>query len=435
MRVTATRCHGNSSSQCGSASSTSSTTSVMRSSCFSAAALVLYLPRQRRDRRSEAHARRDDAARVGEPEGAGRGGGRRRRGGARRRGRCRALPARQAERVRHREPEDQLRRIGLRRDLRRVDEPVERVALLQRHVRGRRADRDPAALHVRQDRPRAQRGEGRSRRRGGARRRGRRATSPSTRRARTGASRSRASSPASSTTASTRSRARCWTSFEQSKTSTIVDRQRVAVLLAEAKSQRADVAQQERAALAGLRAITGIADADLDDDLVEPVSAELPSERTSSPLPATIARRRSRHVTARSPRTSWPTTSTRTCSPTSRWSAASSLRTRTASRSPRSAFANNPYNRLGAGIVLGLQWTIEPWNVLSAHGPGEGGGAQGARDVGSRTHRRALRPRDRARRGDRSARQAGSPRRGAKSGKDVVGSGAAGTIDRCRRTA
>src|SRR5438105_4925990 len=30
---------------------------------------------------------------------------------------------------------------------------------------------------------------------------------------------------------------------------------------------------------------------------------------------------------------------------------------------PVSAFANNPYNRFGAGAVLGLQWTIEPWNV------------------------------------------------------------------------
>jgi outer membrane protein TolC len=30
---------------------------------------------------------------------------------------------------------------------------------------------------------------------------------------------------------------------------------------------------------------------------------------------------------------------------------------------PPSVFANNPYNRYGAGVVLGLQWTLEPWNV------------------------------------------------------------------------
>jgi outer membrane protein TolC len=30
---------------------------------------------------------------------------------------------------------------------------------------------------------------------------------------------------------------------------------------------------------------------------------------------------------------------------------------------PPSAFANDPYNRAGAGLVLALQWTIEPWNV------------------------------------------------------------------------
>jgi outer membrane protein TolC len=30
---------------------------------------------------------------------------------------------------------------------------------------------------------------------------------------------------------------------------------------------------------------------------------------------------------------------------------------------PPSVFANNPYNRYGLALVLGLSWTIEPWNV------------------------------------------------------------------------
>src|SRR6185503_6020710 len=44
---------------------------------------------------------------------------------------------------------------------------------------------------------------------------------------------------------------------------TIQDRQRVGVLLAEAKAQRADAAQAEAQALAGLRAITATLDADI----------------------------------------------------------------------------------------------------------------------------------------------------------------------------
>ena len=32
---------------------------------------------------------------------------------------------------------------------------------------------------------------------------------------------------------------------------------------------------------------------------------------------------------------------------------------------PPSAFANDPYNRAGAGVVVGLQWTLEPWSVAA----------------------------------------------------------------------
>src|SRR5262249_34734477 len=32
---------------------------------------------------------------------------------------------------------------------------------------------------------------------------------------------------------------------------------------------------------------------------------------------------------------------------------------------PPSAFANDPYNRSGAGLVVGLSWTLEPWTVAA----------------------------------------------------------------------
>jgi len=32
---------------------------------------------------------------------------------------------------------------------------------------------------------------------------------------------------------------------------------------------------------------------------------------------------------------------------------------------PPSAFANDPYNRSGAGVVVGLSWTFEPWTQIA----------------------------------------------------------------------
>jgi len=32
---------------------------------------------------------------------------------------------------------------------------------------------------------------------------------------------------------------------------------------------------------------------------------------------------------------------------------------------PPGAFANDPYNRSGVGLVVALQWTLEPWNVAA----------------------------------------------------------------------
>src|SRR5690606_18687466 len=65
--------------------------------------------------------------------------------------------------------------------------------------------------------------------------------------------------------------------FDERTDVSVQDRQRVAVLLAEAKAQRADAASAEAQALAGLRALTGIPDVDIDDEELAPVAHTLPS--------------------------------------------------------------------------------------------------------------------------------------------------------------
>src|SRR5262245_4453588 len=76
--------------------------------------------------------------------------------------------------------------------------------------------------------------------------------------------------------------------FNERKDITIQDRQRVGVLLAEAKAQRADAAQAEAQALAGLRAITNQADAEIDEVEMAPVERIVPS---TAELIAAAARR------------------------------------------------------------------------------------------------------------------------------------------------
>ena len=71
----------------------------------------------------------------------------------------------------------------------------------------------------------------------------------------------------------------------------IQDRQRVAVLLAEAKAQRADALAAERQALAGLRALTGVAEADVDDAPLAEVKHTLPASAIALTRPQAIAAR------------------------------------------------------------------------------------------------------------------------------------------------
>ena len=143
---------------------------------------------------------------------------------------------------------------------------------------------------------------------------------------------------------------------------TIVDRQRIAVLLTEAKAQRAEASQQEQAALAGLRAITGIPDADIDDAVLQPVERKLPE--AGAVAVSSTARPQTRAAIAGAAAAD----ELADLEHSQYFPDVAIVASGVAAKAqgvdvPVSAFANNPYNRLGAGAVLGLQWTIEPWNV------------------------------------------------------------------------
>lgn len=150
--------------------------------------------------------------------------------------------------------------------------------------------------------------------------------------------------------------------FEDRTDVTIQDRQRVAVLLAEAKVQRADAAQGEAQALAGLRAVTGLAEVDIDDAELAPIE-HAPIEPADV---AAAARRRPQSVAA--------SAGARAYEELARYQAAyyypdlalvgsAIIAGAQGVDDPPGAFANDPYNRAGAGLVVAVQWQIEPWTV------------------------------------------------------------------------
>jgi outer membrane protein TolC len=142
----------------------------------------------------------------------------------------------------------------------------------------------------------------------------------------------------------------------------IQDRQRVAVLLAEAKAQRADAAQGEAQALAGLRAVTDMKDADIDDSELAAVEHTLP---TGDAIVASAAHR---------PQSVAATSGATAADELAAYQAAyyypdlaivGSAWFAKAQGVPDApgVFANDPFNRAGAGLVLALQWQIEPWTT------------------------------------------------------------------------
>jgi outer membrane protein TolC len=150
--------------------------------------------------------------------------------------------------------------------------------------------------------------------------------------------------------------------FDERTDITIQDRQRVAVLLAEAKAQRADAAQGEAQALAGLRAVTDTKDADIDDSELAPVEHVLP---TGDAIVASSARR---------PQSVAATSGATAAAELAAYQAAyyypdlalvGSAWFAKAQGVPDApgVFANDPFNKAGAGLVLALQWQIEPWTT------------------------------------------------------------------------
>jgi outer membrane protein len=140
----------------------------------------------------------------------------------------------------------------------------------------------------------------------------------------------------------------------------IQDRQRVAVLLAEAKVQRAEARQAEAAALAGLRALTGIPDADTDDAELAAIDRAVPAQAASDRRPQAVAAqtgaRAADELAEMTQSQYYPDLAVVASGVIARAQGADD---------PPSAFANDPYNRSGAGLVLGLSWTLEPWTVAA----------------------------------------------------------------------
>ncbi len=139
---------------------------------------------------------------------------------------------------------------------------------------------------------------------------------------------------------------------------TLEELQRIEILVAEAQLQRADATAGERQALAGLRAITGIADADIGDEALEAVPFALPATSTGDRRPQALAAREgARAADALAAFTAgayYPDLSL-----VGRVFAARAQGV----TDPPSIFANDPYNGQGVNAVLQLSWTLEPWSV------------------------------------------------------------------------
>ena len=150
--------------------------------------------------------------------------------------------------------------------------------------------------------------------------------------------------------------------LEDKQDASIQDRQRVAVLLAEAKVQHADAAQGEAQALAGLRAITDTADADIDDAELAPVEHAL---ETADQVAAQSAKR-PQSLAAKSGAAAADELASFQAAhyfPDLALVGQAFIARAQGARDAPSVFYNDPYNRTGAGVVLALQWQIEPWTV------------------------------------------------------------------------
>ncbi|MBA3462077.1 MAG: TolC family protein [Deltaproteobacteria bacterium] len=138
----------------------------------------------------------------------------------------------------------------------------------------------------------------------------------------------------------------------------IQDRQRIAVLLAEAKVQRAEAKMGETQALAGLRALVGIQDADIDQDELKAITRDVPATASGDKRPQAIAARLG--ATAANELTEMARSG---YYPDLALVGSAVISHAQGADNPPSVYANDPFNRRGVGLVLAMQWTLEPWNI------------------------------------------------------------------------
>lgn len=152
--------------------------------------------------------------------------------------------------------------------------------------------------------------------------------------------------------------------FEAKKDASIQDKERVAVLLAQAKAQRAEAAEGEAKALAGLRAVTGIPDADIDDAEIAPVDHPLPDEHA---LAAGALRRPQSLAAASGAKAADELADYQEAQyyPDVAIVGSAVISGAQGVDNPPTAFAWDPYRREGVGLGIGLQWTLEPWNIAA----------------------------------------------------------------------
>lgn len=138
----------------------------------------------------------------------------------------------------------------------------------------------------------------------------------------------------------------------------IQDRQRVAVLRAEALVQRSEAASGEARGLAALRALTGVAEIDVDDVPLAAIDRAPPTAASGGLRPQAVAAKSGATAADELVRFQsshyWPDLALVATGVISRAQGA---------EDPPSAYASDPYNRTGIGAVLALQWNIEPWTV------------------------------------------------------------------------
>lgn len=153
--------------------------------------------------------------------------------------------------------------------------------------------------------------------------------------------------------------------FAEKPGTTVQDRQRVAVLLAEAKAQRAEAAQAEGQALAGLRAITADANVDIDDTELAAIDYTLPSDKAAEQ--AAQERRPQKLAADKGAKAGDELAAFESSQyfPDIALIASAAISGAQGVDDPPSAFAYDPYRRTGAGAGIGLQWTLEPWNVAA----------------------------------------------------------------------